>query len=469
MRELLRNIKIILFVFVSIAVLLIVGIIVQENRTKDMLMAAAGENKRALASRYAEAGTIYSIDGVALAQSEDGERRYSENDSTAASFLQLVGDYTHNIGNTIEAVYQGNLTGSDRPLSRQLEFDLAGKGLEGDDITLTLNAELNTYAYELMKDYDGAAVVINYKTGAILAAVSTPSTSPTNVVNYTDIPDTALFNRALMGGYAPGSSYKFITAGAWMNCPDYDPAYLVECTGSKPLIEPDGVLENRTETHGTLDLVGAMEVSCNHFFGNVGVRVGRKRMLEAAHAYSIGEKFKADRINVYSSQVEIPQRDSTLSWVSIGQPVADSKLYLSPLHMAMMAGAIGNDGVMMNPHVVDHITGPLGTEYGEPEPTKLSVAVSPEIAAQLEEVLKASVATGSGKRAAVDGLTVCGKTGTAEVEGQENENAIFVGYVAEDEAPYAVAVICENTGLGSEYSAPIAGKLLAKAYEIDRR
>ncbi|MGI6546705.1 MAG: penicillin-binding transpeptidase domain-containing protein [Fastidiosipilaceae bacterium] len=469
MRELLRNIKIILFLFVSTAILLIAGLVIQENRSKDVLMAAAGENKKALASRYENAGTIYSSDGVMLAHSAEEGRRYADDAETAASFLQLVGDYTHNIGNTIEAVYQGNLTGGDRSLAHQLQFDLAGKGLEGDDIILTLNAELNCQAYRLMREYDGAAVLINYKTGAVLAAVSTPSTSPDNVINYTDIPDTALFNRAFMGGYAPGSSYKYVTAGAWLTSTDYDPDLTVPCTGAAPLIEPDGVKENREDTHGTLNMTEALEVSCNHFFGEIGVRSGRGLMLEAARKNSVGKAFKADKLSVYKSRLSIPDRDSTLSWVSIGQPVADSELYISPLQMAMMVGSIGNDGVMMSPHIIDHMVSPLDTEYEKLNPVSLSEACTPEIAERLGELLEDAVSNGTGSPAAVDGLTVCGKTGTAEVEGQDKENAIFVGYVADEEHPYAVAVICENAGLGSAHAAPIAGELLRLASEIDRR
>lgn len=469
MRELLRNIKLILLLFISLTVLLITGLIVQENRTKDVLMAAAGENKQALAVRYAHAGTIYSSDGVVLARSGEEGRTYAEDPLVAASFLQVIGDYTHNIGNTIESSYQGNLTGHDRPFLRQLQFDLAGKGLEGDDITLTMNAELNQYAYEMMQGYDGAAVLINYKTGALLASVSTPSTLPQNVVSYTDIPDTALFNRAFMGGYAPGSSYKYVTAAAWMNSPDYDPDRTVECTAGVPLIDPDGVKEDRSESHGTLNIKEALEVSCNHFFGNIGVAAGRKRMLETARAFGIGDALKADRLNLYKSRITIPKRDSTLSWVSIGQPVADSDLYMSPLQMAMMVGSIGNGGVMMQPHIIDHMTGPLDTTYEELKPSTASVSCTPEVAEQLAFLLEAAVASGSGSEAGIEGYTVCGKTGTAEVEGQERENAIFVGYVADPDHPYAVAVICENAGLGSAHAAPIAGRLMKRAIEIDQR
>lgn len=192
-------------------------------------------------------------------------------------------------------------------------------------------------------------------------------------------------------------------------------------------------------------------------------------MLEAARKNSVGKAFKADKLSVYKSRLSIPDRDSTLSWVSIGQPVADSELYISPLQMAMMVGSIGNDGVMMSPHIIDHMVSPLDTEYEKLNPVSLSEACTPEIAERLGELLEDAVSNGTGSPAAVDGLTVCGKTGTAEVEGQDKENAIFVGYVADEEHPYAVAVICENAGLGSAHAAPIAGELLRLASEIDRR
>lgn len=471
MKALLYNIRLILVIFMIIAVGLIAGLVVQENRSRSSLRAAAGENKQALASRYSQAGTIYSADGVTLAYSGDDGRGYADDREIATSFTQLVGDYTHNIANTIESDYQGFLLGTDRPLLHQLRFDLGGKGLEGDDITLTLNAELNKYALQQMGDNKGACVLLNYRTGDILASVSTPSVDPTDVVEWNEenIPDSSLFNKAFLGTYAPGSTFKYITSAAWMQSKDYDPDLKVKCLAPNPLIEPDGVKEDRDESHGDLTIEQAMEVSCNYFFGEVAVKSGRKALLETARKFGIGGPLPVDKLKTTQSEIKIPDRDSSLSWVAIGQPVADAKLTLTPVEMACMVGSVANNGDMMAPHVVDHMTSPLGTEYEEKQVRVLMQTCTPEIAGKLDALLYDAVENGTGDRAKIDGFRVCGKTGTAQVEGQEEDNSLFIGYVANSQHPYAVCVICEDAGLGSEHAAPIAGAVMQKAIELNAK
>jgi len=138
MKMLMRNLKIVLVLFILISAALLIGLSFQQYRSKTELYIAAGENKEALKSRYAQAGSILDINGGILAQSKDGDRLYSEDPVIAKAVLHIVGDYTHNIGNTIESSYQGILLGNDRNILRQLYLDVLGKGLSGDDITLQL-------------------------------------------------------------------------------------------------------------------------------------------------------------------------------------------------------------------------------------------------------------------------------------------------------------------------------------------
>ncbi len=464
MKSLLRNLRIILVVFSVIAVSLLAGLVVQQNRSRTHLQAAAGENKQALAGRYRAAGDVVSADGVLLAHSAaDENRSYAEDPVVAASFLQLVGDYTHNIANTVESNYQGHLLGTDRGFLPQLAFDVQGKGLEGDDVHLTLRADLNKLALTEMGDMWGAVVMLNYKTGDLLASVSNPTTVPDNVISYEDIPEGALFNRAFLGSYAPGSSYKYVTTAAWIQAGLYDADKTVTCTAATPLIQPDGVKEGREESHGDLNVYRAMEVSCNHFFGQISIDAGRGAMLDTARSFQIGRPIAVDKLSANGGAIEIPERDSTLSWIGIGQPVADSKLYLSPLQMAMMVGAVANDGVMQRPHVVSHFTGPTGKDYGARTVAPLATAVSSETAAILEDILLDTVAQGSASSAQVSGLEIAGKTGTAEVEGQDKDNALFVGYIKSEEYPYAIAVVCEDAGFGAGNAAPIAAALFEAA------
>lgn len=466
MKQLLQNIKAILLIISILSLALLGGIVVQQHRSQTSLMAAAGENRETLRSRYAMAGDILSADGAILATSVEGERQYAEDAVLAESLTNLVGDYTHFIQNTIETQYQGALMGTERNPFYQLLFDVTGKGLEGDDIRLTIDSRLQKRAYELLGDYDGSVVLMNYRTGDVMAMVSKPSTSPENVITYTNIPDTALFNRALLGQYYPGSSFKFITAAAYMNSPYYDPEHLVECLGEQPLVGINGVTEQGAG-HGLIGMTHAFEVSCNHFFGYAGITAGDFLMKETAEDFAYNQSLRLDRLKVSQSSFSAPANDDEiLSWLSIGQPVGSSTNTATPLHMAMMVGAVANGGIMMEPHIVYALTNPLDQDYQRREEMRLATVLDMATNQATKDLLLAGVQNGGGKQAQVDGFKVAGKTGTAQVEGQEEYNAVFMGYVDHSNFPFAIAVISEDSGYGSTISAPVAGELFRLAIDL---
>jgi len=460
MKMLMRNIKIILVLFLVLSISLLSGLFFQQNRSKNELMVAAGENKDSLQSIYALAGSINDRSGYVLAQSVDGERIYADDPDVAEAMLQIVGDYTHNIENTIEANYQSVLLGTDRNAFNQFVLDFQGKGLSGDDVTLTIDADISAQAYDLLDGRKGSVVLLNYETGDIIAAVSSPSTTPESVITYTDIPDTALFNRAFSGQYAPGSTFKIITAAAYISSPIFDPDYVVHCNGEST-VSDYGASESG-DGHGDVYFARAFSKSCNVYFGEIGVAVGKDLLFQTAEDFGFGTDISVDRLSVADGCISIPDDVSAISWLSIGQPIENSTLYTSPLHLAMIAGAIANDGIMVTPHIIDHFTTPNGYEYGAPEETTLLRAVSSDTAQEIESLMIDVVLNGTGTNAAISGYTVAAKTGTVQVDGQEN-NALCVAYIVDDDMTYAVAVIVEEGGAGSVAAAPIASSILSAA------
>ena len=211
MRSLLNNLRLAIVVLVLLAVGLIAGLVVQQDRSRAR-MSAAGENRVALAQRYENAGNIVSSDGVILAASEEGGRRYAEDLTLQKAVMPLVGDYTHIMTNTVETRYEDILLGANRPFTRQLLMDVTGRGLRGDDVHLALDAELTRQAYELLGDRRGAVALLNYSTGDVLALASTPSATADEVIQFTGLAETSLFNRALQGAYTPGSTFKVLTS-----------------------------------------------------------------------------------------------------------------------------------------------------------------------------------------------------------------------------------------------------------------
>ena len=297
MKIFIRNLKGLLILFIVISVALLTGLFIQQGRSKNELSVAAGENKESLKTRYAKAGSILDRNMILLAGNKDGSRIYCEDPAIAASMLQLVGDYTHNMENTIEARYQNILLGTDRDLFSQLLLDVQGKGLSGDDIILTTDANLSKKATALLGERKGAIVILNYKTGEILTAVSTPTTNPESVVNYENIPDSALFNRAFSGKYAPGSTFKLITTIAYLTAPDFNPDFNVDCQPHSAVYNEFGASESGS-SHGYLTLDSAFAHSCNIFFGQAGVNAGSKHLIDTAESMGYNMPISLDLLRI---------------------------------------------------------------------------------------------------------------------------------------------------------------------------
>ncbi len=208
MKLLIRNIKLVLILFLTVSLALLGGLVWQQHRATLEFSVATNETPAALAARYTRAGSILGRDGSILAQTAAGKRSYHTDPLTAQAMIHLVGDHTGRIGNTVETQWVGSLTGTDRFLPHQLLLDLTGHGLEGDDVVLTADPSLSRRAAELLSGLRGAIVLLDYKTGEVIVSVSSPGTSPANVFRWENIPDTALFDRARMGAYAPGSVFK---------------------------------------------------------------------------------------------------------------------------------------------------------------------------------------------------------------------------------------------------------------------
>lgn len=463
MKMLIRNIKIVLVIFLVLSVSLLGGLVIQQLRSKTQFFVAAGENKAALKTRYANAGSIFDCDGAILAQSQDGDRVYSDNAITAKAVLHVVGDYTHNIDNTIEARYQGQLLGTDRNIFHQFLLDFAGHGLEGDDVTLTINSSLSKLAYQQLRNRRGAIVLLNYQTGAILVSVSSPSTSPSSVIKFEDIPDTALFDRALLGAYAPGSTYKILTTAAWLQSSKFDAKLAVDCQGDST-VNKNGAKESGNG-HGKTELQSAFAESCNVFFGQIGAKMGRGSLLDIARQFGFGDELQVDYLSASTSRIETSDDPAVLSWLSIGQPIETSILQVSPLQLAMIAGAVGNNGIMQQPHLVDHLTDPLGIKYQQMAPETWKTVLDAKTAAKIEKLMIKVTQDGTGTSAAISGYTVAGKTGTVQVEGQDN-NALYVGYITDDQCPYAIAVVIEGGGSGGRVAAPVAARLLREVVKL---
>lgn len=464
MKQLRRNVKVFLLIFLVLFVLFTGGVVLQSQRARTTLLASSGENRAALARRYSQAGTIYAADGVVLAASDaEGRRSYSSDPQLATAALHVVGDYTHNITYTIESLWQNELLGEGRSFVEQLRLDLLSQGMQGNDLKLTLNSDLMKTAYGLLDGKRGAVVLINYETGAILASVSSPSVHPDQVVAWQDIPDTALFNRAFQGRYLPGSTFKIITTAALLQSP-LSTDETVVCTAETALI-PGGVRETHLNAgHGEVSLEQAMAHSCNHYFGHIGLELGSQLLTDSAEQMAFNQRIEVDRFALAESKCLIGREDdAALTWAAIGQAAGEDEITVSPLHLALISGMIANNGRMTNPYLVESMIYPSGQEKSLNNQGDLVTQISPGLAQEVEDLMRQVVSNGTGSNAQVAGLNVCGKTGTAERfndEGEQVISSLFTGFSSNRDYPFAVAVILDDTSFGSS---AIAGQVLAAA------
>ena len=231
------------------------------------------------------------------------------------------------------------------------------------------------------------------------------------------------------------------------------------CTGGIVFGEHErNVMDYGGTAHGSISLKSAFAQSCNSTFAILAVELGDKAMRKTAGNFGIGDNFTFRDLVVENSAFansNVTLMGADLAWTGAGQ----NELSVTPLHMCMIASAIANDGVMMEPRLLLSAKSISGIERASFEPIAYRTAIDASTAATIREYMRSVVTSGTGRSAAVEGLSVCGKTGTAEIDTQEKDNAWFVGFVADDQYPFAVCIAVEEAGTGGSVAAPIAQKI----------
>lgn len=398
------------------------------------------------------AGTIYDTNGVALAHSKDGVRIYNEDSTVRKAMLHAVGDNSSFIATGVQYVYNAKLSGYDFVNG---VYNLK-KYNRGNDINLTLDSEICKTAYRAMDGRKGTIAVYNYKTGALVCMVSTPSYDPENKPDdIDDNPDEyegVYLNRFVSGLYTPGSIFKIVTAiSAIENIPDiYSQTF--ECTGE--YATGDGTVICNS-VHGTVTFEEALNHSCNSAFAQIALQLGSEKLMQTAGELGFNTKEDMDEISVSKSVFDVSKATKTdLGWAGIGQYTT----MVSPYHMLTLMGAIANGGSATKPYFVESMVYPDGkTETIGKTETNKTVKISPEIASQISQLLRSNVVNYYSD-STFPGLEMCGKTGTAEVEG--GSHAWFVGFSQRENTPYAVVCVVEKSGSGLSVAGKIVNKVM---------
>jgi penicillin-binding protein A len=402
-------------------------------------------------------------------------RRYPQGELAA----HVVGYSTAARSRTgLERSLNDYLTSSNANLSTLVDKaldELRGKPVEGNDVVVNLDLEAQQVALEQLGDRCGAVVALDPRTGKVRVMASSPSFDPNRVENdFGSIeritadcrPASPLLNRASAGLYVPGSTFKVVTASAALESnrftPEssfFDPGY---CTVY-------GKRVNNFDTSrpfGTVDLEDALAYSVNSVFCNTGKKLGAKRILDQAKRFGFYEL----------PPLETPTDERRMSGLYQGRrlyyPKLDSdvdagrmafgqeRMLVTPLQMAMVAGAIGVGGKLMEPQVVSRIVSPAGKTVVKQRPTLIREAVSRETAAAVARMMRLAVERGTGTAAQLSGYSVGGKTGTGETGVPGSNTTWFIAFAGEDEerpAELAIAVVLEDqSGTGGATAAPIA-------------
>lgn len=406
------------------------------------LWAAQSYNPYMVSGRgLANAGDVLDRNGVVLATSEDGERIYNENESTRKALLHTVGDGSYNIATAVETAYRDRISGHSKIFGYGLPESLKGK----NNLQITLDAEVCTEVYEAFGGKNGACFVYNYKTGEILCMVSAPTYDPMNVPE--TLEDGAYLNNCISSTYTPGSIFKIITAAAGIeHVKDYEDMTFT-CEGEKQIGNYEVTC---LEEHGNLSLRGAFAYSCNIAFGDSALLAGRENMQKTADAMGINKSFRVGEVSTAAGHFDVKNADDiSLAWSGIGQ-YTDT---VNPAQMAIMCGAIAQGGETRLPHYVK------GENSG-----KSGRLMSEETALSLNDLMRYTISDYYGD-SMFEGLTVCAKTGTAEVGEGIEPNAWMIGYSTDEDCPLAFAVVVEEGGYGFYSAGPIARVAMLGAAE----
>lgn len=425
-------------------------------------------------ARYIKRGSIITADGLTLAESiQQADGTYARSYPNGNLAAHVVGYYSQQYGTMgIENTQNDTLTGSKDYSSWQNALNsLAGISEPGNSVQLTIDSRIQRAAEQALASRVGAIVALDPRSGAVLAWASAPTFDNTNIqaaieaANASGGADTSMYDRATLALYTPGSTFKVLTlASALENGlatldTTYDSPGRMEIGGAD-------VVSIGERGHGTISLAKAFALSSNTVFGQVADGLGAEKLVATARAFGYGQQLGLD-FTTAASVMPNPEEmtEWELAWAGAGQPVGQGHTpgpQATVMQNALMAATIANNGIAMNPYVVSQILAPDGTVLKTTRGRSLGQAVSSGTAAQVKQAMLDVVQNGTGSAAAIAGVKVAGKTGTAETN-NANANSTFVGFAPYDTPTVAIAVVIEQNAKGEESAAAVGGQVLRAA------
>jgi penicillin-binding protein A len=434
----------------------------------DSLKANTANRRPLLEEQQIRRGTIYADDGRTVIarstpQGKGNNQIYVRHYPLGQLFGNPIGYSFVERGRVgFELAHNDELIGNKTEFLSVLD-ELQGHKQEGDDIVSALNQRAQEAAVNGLGGRQGSVVAMDPTTGEIKAMVSIPEYNPNVVQNSKAFQrlntesSAPLFNRATQGGYPPGSTMKVVTATAALDSGEFTPSSTL--SGRSP-IEIEGVpLSNSGgEQFGTIDMTTALTNSVNTWWAQAGEKLGTDTMFRYMDRFGFNQKpnldypgFQLAASGIYDGNKLLgPGAAIDIGRVAIGQ----ERLRVTPLQMAEVAAAVANKGELMEPRLWSKVIDPDGRET-RLDPARQSRVMSEDTASELNTMMQSVVREGTGTAAAVSGVDVAGKTGTAEISGGVND-AWFIGFAPASNPKIAISCVVEHTsGFGGPTCGPI--------------
>ncbi|MDO4665547.1 MAG: penicillin-binding protein 2 [Actinomycetaceae bacterium] len=432
-------------------------------------------NARAIYATYGRDRGSIIVQGEAVASStkSDDAYKYQRHYKPGSLYALSTGYYSTAFSSTtgLEKEMNRVLDGTSTTLLRsRIQRLFTGAQPQGGSVELTLNATAQQAAAKALGDKRGAVVALDPKTGAILALYSSPSFDPNALATHDSAkaqeaydamlkdPNQPLENRAFGGHrYAPGSTFKIITAAAMLESGNYTPDTKIDSPVSIPLPGTQSTLANDNNEHcgdGHPSLSLAFALSCNTTFAKAGMELGEQALAKKAADFGFGN---TPTIPLVGAPSVFP-KDMAQAQVAMSA-IGQFDVSVTPLQMVEVAATVANGGTHMKPYLVSRILDADLAEQDKTTPTKAGQPISADTATKLTRMMVGVTQRGTGKAAAIPGIEVAGKTGTAERG--DVADAWFVGFAPANQPQVAVAVIVEGgqgsaVAYGGEVAAPVA-------------
>jgi peptidoglycan glycosyltransferase len=433
-------------------------------------------NKRPLLEQQQiKRGRILAADGTVIARSvpkgHGANLRYVRRYPEGSLYGHPIGySFVQQGDSEFEQFHNDELVGNESEFGSILD-ELSGRNQEGDDIVTNLDPSAQQAALEDLEEAGfGAVVAIEPQSGRVRVMASNAPYDPNRVpyelskLNANEA-ETPLLDRAAQGQYPPGSTFKVVTAAAGLDSGTITPETTIDAPGSLE-VEGQPLNNDFQQSFGPISLDTALTFSVNTWFAQLGERVGEETLFEYMDRFGFNSTPAIDlpEDQVYKSGVFSegkllgPGDPVDLARVAIGQ----ERLAVTPLQMAEVAAAVANGGKLMKPQIWSRVVDPDGRVVKRLDPSQYSQPISAQTAEELATAMEGVVSAGTGTNAAIPGVAVAGKTGTAETPTEacggssEANQAWFIGFAPADEPKIAIAATIECTAqFGNDVAAPI--------------